>query len=425
MITRKKKAKKKAKFLDEAFTGSEPVWTDSDKWTAECYYRERSRISYYYGYYYKTKDFISWVVDWMSANEYSKEDIKSYKAAPDWRTRSSLGGSVRALSRGMPENHKDIPEFFKTMEGIMNPEKGLRDVTEEVRNDIDNIIEMGKKIKKEKTEEEKVKVKKYKPSIQELLERKSLEMSWDIDDFVYDFDGSKEMLADFNPQKILLIAGAKPNHAKVVSKLYEPLFNEFDELLNPPNVKKMSEYERDMHNQLKEGYSHMSKSDIKNHYNMFKMIGDACDNIVLKGKITRKPRKKKIISKEKQISKFKYLDHHPETKSISVNPTELIGANAAIVYNSKTRKLGIYHASNIDPKGLQREGTGLSVKGTTIQGFDPSTSTQKTLRKPLQQLATFKKVAKRSLNKEFDAITTVEVKMNGRFNDHSLIIKVF
>tara|TARA_B110000263_G_scaffold142205_1_gene123446 strand:+ start:1023 stop:2300 length:1278 start_codon:yes stop_codon:yes gene_type:complete len=425
MAPRKKKTTRKAKFLDEAFTGSEPVWTDSEKWTAERYYRERSRTSYYYGYYYKTKDFIPWVVEWMLSNGYTKEDVASYKAAPDWRTRSTLGGSVRALSRGMPENHKGIPEYFKTMDGIMNPEKGLKDVTQEVRNDIDAIIEMGKKIKKEKAEEQKVKVMKYKPSIQELLERKSIEMAGDIDDFVYDYDGSKEMLTKFDPQRMLLIVEAKPNHAKIISKLYEPMFNEFDELLNPPDIKKMNEHEKDMHNQLKEGYSHMSKTEIRNHYKMYKIIGDACENVILKGKVTRKPRKKKVISKEKQTNKFKYLDHHADTKSISVHPTELIGANAAIVYNSKTRKLGVYHASNIDPKGLKREGSGLSVKGTTIQGFDPSTSVCKTLRKPLQQLATFKKVAKRSLNKEFDAITTVEVKMNGRFNDHSLIIKVF
>ena len=133
---------------------------------------------------------------------------------------------------------------------------------------------------------------------------------------------------------------------------------------------------------------------------MFKMIGDACENIVLKGKVTRKPRKKKVISKEKQIKSFKYLDHHADTKSISVHPTELIGANAAIVYNSKTRKLGVYHASNIDPKGLKREGSGLSVKGTSIQGFDPKKSVSKTLRKPKEQLAKFKKLQENSFPKK-------------------------
>ena len=423
MTIRRKKPKTKGKYSDEAFIGLEPDWKDADKWSGEKYYRERSRVAYYYSYYFKTKDFISWVAEWMPSNGYSKEDIRSYKAAEDWRTRSTLGGYVRALSKGMPDNHEGVSAYMKTMPGLMSDK--MPSAIEDVKKDIDAIIEIGKKIKKEKAVEEKIKVTKYKPSIQQLLFNKSLEMSDKIEDFIEDYDGSTKMLTKFDPQRMLLIVGAKPNHAKMIASLYQPMFADFDELVNPPSIKDMDEHEKDMHNQLKEGYSHMSKSDIKNHYKMFKMIGDACENIVLKGKVTRKPRKKKVISKEKQIKSFKYLDHHADTKSISVHPTELIGANAAIVYNSKTRKLGVYHASNIDPKGLKREGSGLSVKGTSIQGFDPKKSVSKTLRKPKEQLAKFKKVAKRSLNKEFDAITTVEVKLNGRFNVHSLIIKVF
>ena len=121
-----------------------------------------------------------------------------------------------------------------------------------------------------------------------------------------------------------MIVGAKPNHAKIISSLYKNHFDDFSELVNPPSakdIKAMDEIEKDMHNQLKEGYSHMTKDVIKNQFKMYKTIMDACDNIVLKGKVTRKPRKKKIISAEKQVKSFKYLDHHSDTKSISVNPS--------------------------------------------------------------------------------------------------------
>jgi len=224
---------------------------------------------------------------------------------------------------------------------------------------------------------------------------------------------------------MLLIVGAKPNHAKLIATMYQPMFADFNELVNPPNTKDMNEHEKDMHNQLKEGYSHMTKDVIKNQFKMYKTIIDACDNIVLKGKANRKPRKKKIISAEKQVKNLKYLDHHAETKSISINPADIVGANGAVVYNSKTRKLGIYHARNIDPMGLGREGSGLSVKGSTIKGFSEEKSVCKTLRKPLDQLAVFKKGAKRTIIKEFDAINSVEIKMNGRCNVNCLIIKVF
>jgi hypothetical protein len=422
--TMKKKNKKANILSDESITGLEPDWKGSDTWTAEKYYRERARTPYYYSYYYKSKDFVPWVVQYMKDNGYSKEDIKSYKAAEDWRTKSTLAGYVRALSKGMPENHVGIPEYLDTLDGITAT--SLCNVTDSVKGQIEDVISHGKIIKEvKKDEEQEIVSTKYKPSIQQLLFNKSLEMSEEIDEYIEEFDGSTSMLTTFDPQRMLLIVGAKPNHAKIIASLYQPTFDDFSELVNPPSTKGMTEFDKDMHEQLKEGYSHLSKSVIKNQFKMYKSIMDACDNIVLKGKVTRKPRKKKIVSAEKQVSKFKYLDHHPETKSISVNPADLVGANTAIVYNSKTRKLGVYHASNVDPMGLKRDGSGLSVKGTTIQGFSEEKSVCKTLRKPIEQLATFKKIAKRSLNKEFDAINSVEVKMNGRFNAHSLIIKVF
>jgi hypothetical protein len=420
---RKSKAKNKNPFSDEAITGPEPTWEGTDTWTAEKYYRERGRTPYFYSYYHKSKDFIPWVVDYMKTNGYSNEDIKSYKAAEDWRTKSTLAGYVRALSKGMPENHDGISEYLDTLTGVSAT--SLRDASNIVNQQIEEIVAYGKTMKVEKEEEEEITSTKYKPSIQQLLFNKSLEMSDEIDEFVEEYDGTTAMLSSFDPQRMLLIVGAKPNHAKIIASIYKPAFDDFEELINPPSTKKMNELEKDLHEQLQEGYSHLSKNIIKNQFKMYKTIMDACDNIVLKGKVTRKPRKKKAISAEKQVSKFKYLDHHPETKSISVNPADLVGANIAIVYNSKTRKLGVYHAQNVDPTGMGRDGSGFSVKGTTITGFDPLTSVQKTLRKPLVQLAMFKKITKRALSKEFDAINSVEIKMNGRFNDHSLIIKVF
>ena len=420
---RKSKAKNKNPFSDEAITGPEPTWEGTDTWTAEKYYRERGRTPYFYSYYHKSKDFIPWVVDYMKTNGYSNEDIKSYKAAEDWRTKSTLAGYVRALSKGMPENHDGISEYLDTLTGVSAT--SLRDASNIVNQQIEEIVAYGKTMKVEKEEEEEITSTKYKPSIQQLLFNKSLEMSDEIDEFVEEYDGTTTMLSSFDPQRMLLIVGAKPNHAKIIASIYKPAFDDFEELINPPSTKKMNELEKDLHEQLQEGYSHLSKNIIKNQFKMYKTIMDACDNIVLKGKVTRKPRKKKAISAEKQVSKFKYLDHHPETKSISVNPADIVGASSIIVYNSKTRKLGVYQAQNVDPTGMGRDGSGLSVKGTTIQGYDPNISVQKTLRKPIEQLAKFKKIAKRSFKKEFDAINSVEIKMNGRFNDHSLIIKVF
>jgi hypothetical protein len=87
-----------------------------------------------------------------------------------------------------------------------------------------------------------------------------------------------------------------------------------------------------------------------------------------------------------------------------------------MTYNTKTRKLGIYYPADKNS---------LSFKGTTLINFDEKKSVQKTMRKPAEQISMFKKVAKRSLQKEFSAVKSVETKMNGRFNEQTLILRIF
>ena len=72
----------------------------------------------------------------------------------------------------------------------------------------------------------------------------------------------------------------------------------------------------------------------------------------------------------------------------------------------------------------EREGTGLSVKGTSITGFDESQSIQKTLRKPDEQLKEFKDAGKVKLRKFLDDIKTTDTKLNGRCNPETIILKV-
>jgi len=67
----------------------------------------------------------------------------------------------------------------------------------------------------------------------------------------------------------------------------------------------------------------------------------------------------------------------------------------------------------------------LTVKGTTILGWDPKTSIGKTLRKPDEQLKEFMaggKVAMRTLLKH---IRGKEAKLNGRINKDMLLMKIY
>jgi hypothetical protein len=66
----------------------------------------------------------------------------------------------------------------------------------------------------------------------------------------------------------------------------------------------------------------------------------------------------------------------------------------------------------------------LSVKGTSIVDFDPGKSICKTVRKP----ATLKgagKLSRTKMQKQFDEINATETAMNGRLNEHIILISAF
>jgi len=121
---------------------------------------------------------------------------------------------------------------------------------------------------------------------------------------------------------------------------------------------------------------------------------------------------------------LKYMKTDDKFKLASISPDQIIGANELWVFNVKTRKLGKYVAKNIDPKGMMREGSGLSVKGTTILGFDEKLSIQKTLRKPVDQIKDFRAAGKVKLRTFIDDIKTTDTKLNGRSNPDTILLKI-
>jgi hypothetical protein len=137
--------------------------------------------------------------------------------------------------------------------------------------------------------------------------------------------------------------------------------------------------------------------------------------IIEKGKATRKPRKPKQISNEKLIANMKYKKSDSDLSLVSINPASIIGAKELWTYNTKTRKITKYVADEyIGP---------LSVKGTTIQGFDTVQSVQKTLRKPAEQLKEFQSAKKVALRKFMDQLTTKSAAPNGRINADTILLK--
>jgi hypothetical protein len=204
----------------------------------------------------------------------------------------------------------------------------------------------------------------------------------------------------------------KANHARIIRDYFEPMVYEFTELTGP---KKKDD---DMYEQLVEGYSHITPKDQKKILAIYTAVTQACDMIITSQKAVR-TRTKKPVSKEKLVAKLKYQKEDSTLKLASISPTDILEATELWVYNTKTRKLGKYVVDDIYGQGIK-----LSVKGTSITGFNENESIQKTLRKPAEQLAELKRAGKVVLRKFMDDIKTTSTKLNGRINDQTILLKI-
>ncbi len=411
MPKKKKQTVRTPKFVDEKFTGPEPEWDNADQWSASDYYKERVRTTFYYNYFYTQKEGKPWVLEWMKRAGYKKDEISAVRAVPDSYITMTVCSYCRALTKGMPEEHTGMKEYLSTLPGVSDT--AMPNAKTYVTEKIKEYLEKSKTIKVEK-EEKEPKKDVPKQSVQELTREKAFAMTDEIETFIDSFDYSKVTLKNFDPLSVLRKNEAKPLHANIIMKLYKKEYDELIELINPPA--RMTAEKKADHDQLKEGYSHLKKAEIDSLVAMFRSILDACEMVVNEGKVNRAPRKRKPVSKEKLVATMKYCASHEETKLVSAKPVDLLGAVAALVYNVKTRKLGIY---------IAQDAAGFTVKGASLVGFDEEKSVQKTLRKPVEQLVPFKKVTRRALPTAFDAIKSVETKMNGRISDQVVIVKVF
>jgi len=273
---------------------------------------------------------------------------------------------------------------------------------------------------------------KYRPSIQERIAERVREIVVPIEDWL---ERLITMPDRFNPETFQLIDHFKKEkvggvHARKIIEMYETQYKEYKDLLElrKKNLKFKEideEGEGDSEErQLLESYEDISneviEKGIKAHDNIFK----ACDYMIDIANANRKPRKKKPISKDKLVSKLQYSKEDTKYNLKSIDPKDIITAEQLWVFNTKTRKLGIYVASVLDPRGLNREGTGLSVKGTSVQGFDPEKSIQKTLRKPEEQLSEFMKCGPVKSKTFFSEIKSMEIALTGRINTDTILLKV-
>ena len=241
-------------------------------------------------------------------------------------------------------------------------------------------------------------------SIQDRLREKSREVAGEIEGWIDDFCANKKAspktVEDF--VNLFKTYELKAPHMRHMQAIFEKRANEVYDAVEGTDK------------ELTDGYSNFTKPELKKyelfHRNLFK----ACEMLQEVAKIERAPRKKKPVSQEKLVAKLKYKKDDSTLGIVSMNPVHIIGSKEVWVYNTKTKKLAQYKA--MDERGLL-------VKGASLENYS-SESAEKTLRKPADTLAEFKKASKVKLRTFLKELTTVDVPCGGKLNEHHVILRI-
>jgi hypothetical protein len=352
-------------------------------------------VQYHIHYLIESKEWLNKIKTYIKVN-YDKQTVANINKLPDWK----VGGkSHYATAAHFEENAPDKihPAYVGRLDAW-----------------IKELAEEGAKIVELKKAEEKTKKKAYVPTIQERLEEATIDKLDEFDQWLDDWmrDSKANPLIKKNPINYFKKHEMNLGHLRFVDQFYRGSYEELQELNSLPAPKKQDE----MQKQLAEGYNTYSKKEIKDLTDFYKRLFDAIDIIKAEKKQTRAVRKPKQKSAQELVKKMKFKSSDADYGIASVNPAEVVGATAIVVFNCKTRKLGIYYAA---------EHATIQVKGTTLQFFDENNSRQKTVRKPNEVLPTWKKITKHKLKPQFGYLKTTDTKMNGRMNEDTIILKVF
>jgi len=370
-----------------------PKWDAVENMTIEQYSSHFRESMKYYNLESSSKDLKPKVIDWMGRNGYDRNTIQLFKKTKDWRCNITMGAIAANLLKGMPEVRAGF--------------NGNKNAADWLRNEIAKTIEAGQYDIEEVAAIKAVKVAAPVITIQDRLRETAGEMSEEID---YAIDAWITNPETFDPKAFKIISllrgkGAKAAHARFIKAFFTNGLTELQELASG-----------NADEQLKEAYKFASRKNVKKLIEFYESIAQACDQIAAEAKVLKKPRAKKAKPAEELVKRVKFKAIDDKLGIVSVPVSGLIGAQSAVIYNTKSRKIGIY---------IAKTSAGLSVKGTSITEFTEK-SMQKTLRKPYVQLKEFKdQNTQKRVETWFSKIKATDTVMNGRMNEEIVLLKIF
>jgi hypothetical protein len=356
----------------------EPTW---EKRTEPCKQYDLIHAFQWYNHNKDSKDARKYLIEYLVKNN---EITPLQKQAADYLNNSWNivdGWLARCLSRGawIPDttfnNFKERMNAFRGRLDAIVAEKGLGAA---VVADTSNVI-----------------------SIQERVQSKVdffiMELEGKFDDVWHEQSGE-----EFVPYTWMVENEVKPMHASKIAEYFKKRTADWIEI-----IESKDEY-------VKESYPRPRKEMIEGA-KFFGLVATDAEKLASNKSAARKPRKKKPISFEKKVKNLKFKKDDIENKLVSIDPVKIMGAQKLWIYNTKTRKLGVYTAF---------DDAGLSVKGSSIENYKYGESVSKTLRKPKDVLSRVLDGGKVVLRKVMGEINSKPQELNGRINKDTILLRV-
>ena len=368
------------KGAETKYVGFEPEWHFQP--TSENRLSKLAQAFNWYNYHYGKKDAKEMLCHYLEHNQ-RKADAKLMRGIPDSQIRLTPAWACRMTLIGLELTEHEQCIVDEQISLMLKSKQEIRKTQEE--KDDDSAVQ--------------------KLTIQDHLREKVSECCGELEGMFDDFvvKGAK-MSADFKPISLMRSLNISPNMVSTVTAVWELRLKEFNEVLEGEDA------------DLVEGYSHLTKNQLKQCVKFCETVINDCTSYVQLKKVERKPRAKKAASPEKLTRKFKFMKDFEELGLKSEAVTKLVNASEAWLYDTAKRKL-------IHVVADSHIGT-FTVKGSAIVGFDAQTTVQKTLRKPAEQVKLVMG-SKPQARKEFEAIKATETKYNGRGNDNLIILKAW
>ena len=360
---------------DTKYTGLEPTWRvqPTDDRTSQL-----SAAFSWYNYFYGKKDAREMLVAYLESHG-RKADVRALKGVPDSAIRLTTAWLCRMSMVGLELTDTEqirLQGYIQEILTAREPEVVVAEAVPVVA----------------------------KPNIQDRLREKVSECAGELDGMFDEFvTAGAKMSADYKPITVIRGMNVVPQMISNIADIWKRKLAEFETVIEGKDA------------QLVEGYSHLSKIQMRNLVKFCEAVINDCGAYVQIKKVERKPRKVKSVSPEKRAAKFKVMMEFAELKLKGLPAASLVDKAEAWLYDTKKRKL-IHLVADSHTQAF-------TVKSNSIIGFSTIETMQKTVRKPADVVRAVQAAGKPAARKIYKDLTTTETAFNGRGTENLMVLK--